>query len=89
MRPEPGDRSIQVHADDIVAACREVGITTGDVVMFHSSLSSMGGTYRSSASRQSRMSQADPGMDLVVGISASFSVQFHCFFKVFLDTKTH
>ncbi len=42
MRPEPGDRSIQVHADDIVAACREVGITTGDVVMFHSSLSSMG-----------------------------------------------
>jgi len=42
MRPEPGDRSIRVHRGDIAAACAEVEIGPGDVVLFHSSLSSMG-----------------------------------------------
>lgn len=39
---EPGDRAIKVCRGDVAAACAEVGIVQGDVVMFHSSLSSMG-----------------------------------------------
>lgn len=42
MNPETGDKSITVTVDDVAAGLRDVGITTGDVVMFHSSLSSMG-----------------------------------------------
>jgi aminoglycoside 3-N-acetyltransferase len=42
MRPEPGDRSIDVHRHDVTAAAQAVGIVPGDTVMFHSSLSSMG-----------------------------------------------
>jgi aminoglycoside 3-N-acetyltransferase len=42
MRPETGDRSVQVHREDVAAAARSVGIVPGDTVMFHSSLSSMG-----------------------------------------------
>lgn len=42
MRPEPGDSSISVTADDVAAGVRSVGVEPGDLVMFHSSLSSMG-----------------------------------------------
>ncbi|MCE5215438.1 AAC(3) family N-acetyltransferase, partial [bacterium] len=42
MRPEPGDKSLQVTADDVAAGLRSVGVSRGDLVMFHSSLSSMG-----------------------------------------------
>lgn len=42
MRPEPGDKSLTVAAADVAAGVREVGVQPGDVVMFHSSLSSMG-----------------------------------------------
>jgi aminoglycoside 3-N-acetyltransferase len=42
MKPETGDKSILVTADDIAAALHDVGVVAGDVVMFHSSLSSMG-----------------------------------------------
>jgi aminoglycoside 3-N-acetyltransferase len=42
MKPEPGDKSIQVHRSDVAAAAGAVGIVPGDTVMFHSSLSSMG-----------------------------------------------
>jgi len=42
MRAGPREGSIQVRCADIVAACAEVGIEAGDVVMFHSSLKSMG-----------------------------------------------
>ena len=42
MKPEPGDKSIQVTRADVTAGLRSVGIVPGDTVMFHSSLSSMG-----------------------------------------------
>lgn len=42
MRPEAGDKSLQVTADDVAAGLRSVGVSCGDLVMFHSSLSSMG-----------------------------------------------
>ncbi|MEN6303140.1 MAG: AAC(3) family N-acetyltransferase [Armatimonadia bacterium] len=42
MRPETGDRTISVTVDDVAAGVRSVGIGPGDLVMFHSSLSSMG-----------------------------------------------
>lgn len=42
MKPQPGDRSIQVTRGDVTAAARAVGIGPGDTVMFHSALSSMG-----------------------------------------------
>lgn len=42
MKPEVGDKSILVTVDDVAAALRSVGVIEGDVVMFHSSLSSMG-----------------------------------------------
>ncbi|NLO07141.1 MAG: AAC(3) family N-acetyltransferase [candidate division WS1 bacterium] len=42
MDPEMGNSSIVVHASDVAAAAAEVGITRGDTVFFHSSLSSMG-----------------------------------------------
>ena len=42
MELKPGDKSIQVHHHDVVAAAGSVGIARGDTVMFHSSLSSMG-----------------------------------------------
>ncbi|HUS80528.1 MAG TPA: AAC(3) family N-acetyltransferase [Armatimonadota bacterium] len=42
MRPEAGDKSVQVSQEDVAEAARSVGIQPGDTVMFHSSLSSMG-----------------------------------------------
>jgi aminoglycoside 3-N-acetyltransferase len=42
MQPEPGDKSVEVTADDVAAGVRSVGVDRGDMVMFHSSLSSMG-----------------------------------------------
>lgn len=42
MDPEPGDKSVLVTRADVAAAAREVGIQPGDVMFFHSSLSSMG-----------------------------------------------
>lgn len=42
MRPETGDKSIKVTAADVAAGLRSVGVEPGDIVMFHSSLSSMG-----------------------------------------------
>ena len=42
MKPEPGDRSIRVARPDVAAALRSVGVSPGDTVLFHSSLSSMG-----------------------------------------------
>jgi aminoglycoside 3-N-acetyltransferase len=42
MQPEPGDKSVQVTVDDVAAGVRSVGVGSGDIVMFHSSLSSMG-----------------------------------------------
>lgn len=42
MRPEPGDKSILVRREDVATAVRSVGVLPADVVMFHSSLSSMG-----------------------------------------------
>lgn len=42
MQPETGDRNVHVTAQDVTAALHEVGVTEGDTVMFHSSLSSMG-----------------------------------------------
>ena len=42
MRPEAGNGITDVHRSDVTTAAREVGITPGDTVMFHSSLSSMG-----------------------------------------------
>ena len=42
MDPEPGDKSIKVSRQDVSAVARSVGVVPGDVVMFHSSLSSMG-----------------------------------------------
>jgi len=42
VRPEPGDRRTKVYSGDVAAACKAAGIDASDVVMFHSSLSSMG-----------------------------------------------
>lgn len=42
MKPERGDKSIEVTQHDVAAAASSVGVVPGDVVMFHSSLSSMG-----------------------------------------------
>jgi len=42
MRPEPGDKGVQVTREDVSAALRGVGVVEGDTAMFHSSLSSMG-----------------------------------------------
>ena len=42
MRPETGDKSVRVTLEDVAAGVRSVGVQPGDVVMFHSSLSSMG-----------------------------------------------
>lgn len=42
MRPETGDRALKVSAADVAAGLRDVGVCPGDLVMFHSSLSSMG-----------------------------------------------
>lgn len=42
MSQDPGTPAVDVRAGDVMAACRAVGIGDGDVVMFHSSLSSMG-----------------------------------------------
>jgi aminoglycoside 3-N-acetyltransferase len=44
MRPEPGDKTIEVRREDVCAGVRSVGVgaSEDDVVMFHSSLSSLG-----------------------------------------------
>lgn len=42
MDPEHGDKTIKVTADIVAEGARSVGIGPGDVMMFHSSLSSMG-----------------------------------------------
>jgi len=42
MRPEPGDKSLLVSAEEVAAGVRSIGVGPGDIVMFHSSLSSMG-----------------------------------------------
>ncbi|MFW5866632.1 MAG: AAC(3) family N-acetyltransferase, partial [Armatimonadota bacterium] len=42
MQPEAGDRAVQVTREDVTRAAREIGITPGDTLFFHSSLSSMG-----------------------------------------------
>lgn len=42
MRPETGDKTLNVTVDDVAAGVRSVGIGPGDLVMFHSSLSALG-----------------------------------------------
>lgn len=42
MQPEAKDRTIEVTADDVAAGVRAIGAQPGDIVMFHSSLKSMG-----------------------------------------------
>jgi len=42
VEPERGDPRVEVHREDVARAARAVGIVSGDTVMFHSSLSSMG-----------------------------------------------
>lgn len=42
MEHEAGDPSVHVEREDVARAAREVGIEPGDVMFFHSSLSSMG-----------------------------------------------
>ncbi len=42
MKPESGDASVVVTAADVRLGLNEVGVGAGDVVLFHSSLSSMG-----------------------------------------------
>lgn len=42
MEPEPGDRTVEVRVEDVASGLASVGVTPGDTVMFHSSLSSMG-----------------------------------------------
>ncbi len=42
MQPEPGDKTVEVTVEDVAAGVRSVGVEPGDLVMFHSSLSSMG-----------------------------------------------
>ena len=42
MKPEAGDRSVQVRSADVCKGFRDVGAKPGDVLMYHGSLSSMG-----------------------------------------------
>ncbi|NOZ20619.1 MAG: AAC(3) family N-acetyltransferase [Planctomycetes bacterium] len=42
MKPETGDENVHVTHADFAAAAKAVGIERGDIVFFHSSLSSMG-----------------------------------------------
>ena len=42
MQPEPGDRTTEVTVADVADGVRSLGVGPGDVVMFHSSLKSMG-----------------------------------------------
>jgi aminoglycoside 3-N-acetyltransferase len=42
VQPERGDPSIEVRPEDVTRALRSVGVSPGDTVFFHSSLSSMG-----------------------------------------------
>ncbi len=42
MEPERGDKRVRVTRGDIANAARSIGISPGDVMLFHSSLSSMG-----------------------------------------------
>lgn len=42
MEPEAGDKNLEVRSEDVAQAARDIGIVQGDVVFFHSSLSSMG-----------------------------------------------
>ena len=42
MAHQPGDKTIHVHREDVARGAREAGIGLGDIMMFHSSLSSMG-----------------------------------------------
>ena len=42
MQPEPGDKNVRVTRSDAALAAQAVGIKSGDTVLFHSSLSSMG-----------------------------------------------
>ncbi len=42
MEPEPGDPKVRVTRAEVAAAARQAGIVPGDLVLFHSSLSSMG-----------------------------------------------
>jgi aminoglycoside 3-N-acetyltransferase len=42
MDPEPGDKTVEVTAEDVAAGLRDIGVDRGGLVMFHSSLSSMG-----------------------------------------------
>jgi aminoglycoside 3-N-acetyltransferase len=42
VKPEVGDGAIRVMRSDVTAAVLGVGVVSGDTVMFHSSLSSMG-----------------------------------------------
>lgn len=42
MKPEIGDKSVRVTRRDVAEAAKNVGIASGDTMMFHSSLSSMG-----------------------------------------------
>jgi aminoglycoside 3-N-acetyltransferase len=42
VQPEPGDKSIHVTAEVVAAGVCSVGVGPGDLVMFHSSLSSLG-----------------------------------------------
>ena len=42
MKPETGDKTITVTREDVASGLKSVGVAPGDVVIFHSSLSSMG-----------------------------------------------
>ena len=42
MKPEVGDKKVHITREDVSAAAKAIGIVPGDVVFFHSSLSSMG-----------------------------------------------
>lgn len=42
MMPEQGDKNVHVTVDDVARGVSSVGVGRGDIVMFHSSLSSMG-----------------------------------------------
>jgi aminoglycoside 3-N-acetyltransferase len=42
MQVEKGDQTLHVTAEDVAAGVRSIGISPGDLVMFHSSLSSIG-----------------------------------------------
>ena len=45
MIPERGDKSVTVSAGDVAAGLADAGVESGDTVLFHSSLSSMGRVY--------------------------------------------